>query len=112
MKMMEQVVGDQGTAWRHPGYRVAGRPAPPIASTTPAAVTTTRSASFIGVAPADDPVLAVGVIVQNPSRHATAVRPVVPFSREVMVHGLRSMNVPPSGKEVTQDADLSTDLRH
>lgn len=113
MKMMEQVVGDQGTAQMAaiPGYRVAGKTGTAYRiNDACGCYDNSVTASFIGVAPADDPVLAVGVIVQNPKLSRYGGQTGGPIFREVMVHGLQSMNVPPSGKKSPKMPIFSTDL--
>ena len=64
LTMMESVVDDgTGSSAAIPGYRVAGK-----TGTAQAWLRRTQgiTASFIGVAPADDPRIAVAVILHNP----------------------------------------------
>lgn len=114
MKMMEQVVSDAGTAQMAsiPGYRVGGKTGTAYRINDECGCyDNSVTASFIGVAPADDPRLVVAVIVQNPK--ATRYGGVTggPVFREVMVHGLQAMNVPPSGSKSPKMAIFSTDLK-
>ena len=114
MRMMEQVVGEEGTAQMAaiPGYRVAGKTgtAYRINDACGCYDNVSVTASFIGVAPADDPRLVVGVIVQNPKATRYGGQTGGPVFREVMVHGLQAMNVPPSGKKSPQMPIYSSDL--
>jgi cell division protein FtsI (penicillin-binding protein 3) len=113
MRMMEQVVGEEGTAQMAaiPGYRVAGKTGTAYRiNDACGCYDNSVTASFIGVAPADDPKLVVGVIVQNPKKSRYGGLTGGPVFREVMVHGLQAMNVPPTGKESPQMPIFSTDL--
>ena len=68
--MLESVVGDDGTGGRR-ASRATGspaRPAPPSASTATAACYRGYTASFIGLAPADDPAVVVAVLLQRPKK--------------------------------------------
>jgi cell division protein FtsI (penicillin-binding protein 3) len=114
MRMMEQVVGDEGTAKMAAieGYRVAGKTGTAYRINDDCGCyDNSVTASFIGVAPADDPALVVGVIVQNPklSRYGGATGG--PVFREVMVHGLQEMNIPPTGKNSPEMPIFETDLK-
>ena len=113
MRMMEQVVGDEGTAQMAsiPGYRVAGKTGTAYRiNDACGCYDNSVTASFIGVAPADDPRLVVGVIVQNPKATRYGGQTGGPVFREVMVHGLQAMNVPPSGKKSPEMPIYSSDL--
>ncbi len=102
LRMMEQVIGDEGTAQMAsiPGYRVAGKTGTAYRyNDEVGGYDNSVTASFIGVAPADDPVLAVGVFVHNPKKTRYGGQTGGPVFSEVMVHGLQTMNVPPSGKK-------------
>ncbi len=113
MRMMEQVVGDEGTAQMAaiPGYRVAGKTGTAYRiNDACGCYDNSVTASFIGVAPADDPKLVVGVIVQNPKQSRYGGLTGGPVFREVMVHGLQAMNIPPSGKKSPQLPIFASDL--
>lgn len=113
MRMMEQVVGEEGTARiaAIPGYRVAGKTGTAYRINDDCGCyDNSVTASFIGVAPADDPRLVVGVIVQNPKRSRYGGMTGGPVFREVMVHGLQAMNVPPSGKKSPKLPIFASDL--
>lgn len=115
MRMMEQVVGDEGTAQMAsiPGYRVAGKTGTAYRINDECGCyDNSVTASFIGVAPADDPKLVVSVIVQNPKATRYGGQTGGPVFREVMVHGLQALNVPPSGKKSPEMAIYSSDLKN
>lgn len=102
LRMMEQVTGDEGTAMMAsiPGYRVGGKTGTAYRyNEEVGGYDNTVTASFIGVAPADDPVLAVGVFVHNPKKTRYGGQTGGPVFKQVMVQGLQTMNVPPSGKK-------------
>jgi cell division protein FtsI (penicillin-binding protein 3) len=113
MRMMEQVVGEEGTARMAsiPGYRVAGKTGTAYRiNDACGCYDNSVTASFIGVAPADDPRLVVGVIVQNPKASRYGGLTGGPVFREVMVHGLQSLTIPPSGTKSPQMPIYSSDL--
>lgn len=101
MAMMEAVVGEGGTApqARIPGYRVAGKTGTaqfvdPDCRCYAGDVT----ASFIGVAPADAPRLAVGVFVHQPKRGRGGGELGAPVFKEITTYALQAMQIAPSGK--------------
>lgn len=101
LAMMEAVVGEGGTApqARIPGYRVAGKTGTaqfvdPDCRCYAGDVT----ASFIGVAPADAPRLAVGVFVHQPKRGRGGGELAAPVFKEITTHALQALQIPPSGK--------------
>ncbi len=101
MAMMEAVVGEGGTApqARIPGYRVGGKTGTaqfvdPDCRCYAGDVT----ASFIGVAPADDPRLAVGVFVHQPQRGRGGGELAAPVFKEITTYALQAMQIAPSGK--------------
>ena len=101
MAMMEAVVGEGGTApqARIPGYRVGGKTGTaqfvdPDCRCYAGDVT----ASFIGVAPADAPRLAVGVFVHQPKRGRGGGELAAPVFKEITTYALQAMQIAPSGK--------------
>ena len=101
MAMMEAVTAEGGTApqARIPGYRVAGKTGTaqfvdPDCRCYAGDVT----ASFIGVAPADAPRLAVGVFVHQPKRGRSGGELAGPVFQEITTYALQAMQIPPSGK--------------
>ena len=114
MKMMEQVVSDAGTAQMAsiPGYRVGGKTGTAYRINDDCGCyDNSVTASFIGVAPADNPRLVVAVIVQNPKASRYGGLTGGPVFREVMVHALQALNVPPSGSKSPKMAIYSSDLK-
>lgn len=103
--MMEQVVSDAGTApvAAIDGYRVAGK-------TGTAQLYDPEAnggkggyqgyvASFIGLAPADDPRLVVAVITRDPKREYFGGVTGGPVFKAVMSAALQMMQIPPSGSK-------------
>ena len=95
-EMMEGVVVEGGTAVKAavPGYRVAGK-----TGTAERAVNGGYSgytASFIGMAPAENPSLVIAVIVQNPKRGHYGGDVAAPLFRDLMTYALAHERVTPS----------------
>ncbi|MFN8078750.1 MAG: penicillin-binding protein 2 [Kineosporiaceae bacterium] len=95
-EMMEGVVVEGGTAVKAavPGYRVAGK-----TGTAQRAVNGGYSgytASFIGMAPAENPSLVIAVIVQNPKRGHFGGDVAAPVFRDLMTYALAHERVTPS----------------
>lgn len=97
--LTEVVEADYGTghAAAVPGYRVAGK-----TGTAQKASTDARGyepgkymASFIGFAPADDPELVVGVVLDEPSPETLASRTAAPVFAEIMGSALDHRGVKP-----------------
>ncbi len=105
LAMMEAATGAGGTApqARIPGYRIAGKTGTaqfvdPDCRCYSGDVT----ASFIGVAPADVPRLAVGVFVHQPKRGRSGGELAAPVFKEITTYALQAMQIPPSGKKAPQ----------
>ncbi len=96
-EMMEGVVVEGGTAVKAavPGYRVAGKTgtAQRVANGTYSGGYT---ASFIGMAPAENPSLVVAVIVQRPIRGHFGGEVAAPLFRDMMTYALGRRAAPPS----------------
>jgi cell division protein FtsI (penicillin-binding protein 3) len=97
--MMEQVVGDDGTAAKAaiPGYRVAGKTGtaqvPGKNGYRPGAYV----ASFIGMAPADAPKLIVAVVLDQPKKGHFGGEVAAPVFSQLMAFALAQAKVPPTG---------------
>jgi cell division protein FtsI (penicillin-binding protein 3) len=98
--MLEMVVSDSGTAPMAaiPGYRVAGKTGTaqfidPSCGCYNGGVI----ASFIGMAPADNPALVVAVTLVNPRNGRYGGELAAPVFRKVMRYALQARQVPPSG---------------
>jgi cell division protein FtsI (penicillin-binding protein 3) len=98
LEMMEAVTEDGGTGTNAavPGYRVAGKTG---TAQMPAGNGWTFMASFIGVAPADDPRYTVGVFLKSPSSSIFGGEVAAPVFSDIMGFTLQKMDVPPSTKE-------------
>ncbi|MFE7508805.1 penicillin-binding transpeptidase domain-containing protein, partial [Promicromonospora sp. NPDC057488] len=98
VKMMETVTGDEGTGKNAavPGYRVAGKTG---TAQMPAGNGWTYMASFIGVAPADDPRYTVSVFLKSPHSSIFGGDVAAPVFSDVMGFTLQTMDVPPSERD-------------
>jgi len=96
MRMMESVTGEEGTAAnaRVPGYRVAGKTG--TAQMWLPGGGTTYMASFIGVAPAEDPRYTVSVFLRSPQSSIYGGVVAAPVFSDLMGYTLQKMDVPPS----------------
>uniref|UniRef100_UPI0020297D6A peptidoglycan D,D-transpeptidase FtsI family protein n=1 Tax=Actinotalea sp. C106 TaxID=2908644 RepID=UPI0020297D6A len=101
VRMLESAVADgTGAAAAIPGYRVAGKTGTAQAFEGNGVIK--HVASFIGIAPADDPVLAVNVALYDPKTSIYGGEVAAPVFSEVTGYALRYLGVPPS----TGAADL------
>jgi cell division protein FtsI (penicillin-binding protein 3) len=94
--MMENVVGENGTAAKAevPGYRVAGKTG--TAQAVVGGVYNGYTASFIGMAPADDPALVIAVILQRPARGHFGGEVAAPVFQQLMTYALAERKIPPT----------------
>ena len=99
IRMLEGAVGPEGTApaARIPGYRVAGK-----TGTAERYVESKReydgyTASFVGMAPADDPQLIVQVVLQDPKKEYYGGVVAAPVFGDVMEFALKTRKVAPTG---------------
>ena len=101
LAMMEEVVTKDGTAPQAaiPGYRIAGKTGTANRIDDSCGCYRGYTASFIGVAPADDPVLVAAVILQDPVNGHYGAEHGAPVFKEVMTAALQTLRVPPSGNE-------------
>lgn len=100
--MLEAVVADGGTApqARIPGYRVAGKTGTAqVVDSARGGYTREVIASFIGMAPADDPQLVVAVFVNEPQTGRYGGELAAPVFKDVMTHALRAKEIPPTGQK-------------
>lgn len=99
VEMMERVVSKEGTApgAAIPGYRVGGKTGTAERFEPECGCYRGYTASFVGVAPADDPKIVVGVWVDNPrGMHYGGVLG-GPVFTEVMKAALAKEQIPPTG---------------
>ena len=98
LTMMESAV-DEGTGSTAaiPGYRVAGKTG--TAQAWAADGTQGITASFIGVAPADDPEIALSVVLHNPRTSEWGGTVAGPVFSDVAGYALTELGVAPSGTQ-------------
>ena len=103
--MLEGVVGDGGTATTAeiPGYRVAGKTGTAQAYDPSCSCYQGYTASFVGMAPADDPKLVVAVYVQNPRNGHYGGTLAAPVFQQIMSYALALEKIEPTG---TKKPDL------
>jgi cell division protein FtsI (penicillin-binding protein 3) len=93
MTMLESVVdGGTGSSAAIPGYNVAGKTGT-AQKFNPDGIT----ASFIGVVPADDPHIAVSVVLQNPKTSVYGGVVAAPVFSDVAGYALQELGIAPSG---------------
>jgi cell division protein FtsI (penicillin-binding protein 3) len=97
--MLESVVGDDGTAIKAsiPGYRVAGKTGTADAYDSSCGCYRGYTASFVGMAPADNPRLVVAVYLQQPVHGYYGGSVAAPVFQEVMTYALAHEGVAPTG---------------
>jgi cell division protein FtsI (penicillin-binding protein 3) len=97
--MMEQVVGDEGTAAKAaiPGYRVAGKTGTAQVPGKNGYQAGAYVASFIGMAPADAPKLVVAVVLDQPRNGHYGGQVAAPVFSQLMAFALAQAKVPPTG---------------
>lgn len=100
LQMLESVVDDgTGSKAAISGYRVAGKTG--TAQNWFNGSSQSITASFIGVAPADDPQVVVSVILHNPSSSIYGGTVAAPVFAEVASYALTELGVAPSGTAAT-----------
>jgi cell division protein FtsI (penicillin-binding protein 3) len=117
IKMLEQVVLDgTGTNAIIPGYSVAGKTG---TATMPypgrdALLTGNYNASFVGFAPANDPVLSMIVVIERPTTDIFGGTVAAPVFQQVMSYALHHYGIPSNGVEQTPlkgaGASISSDV--
>ncbi len=102
LKMMENVTNVGGTAVTAelPGYRVAGKTGTSDRYDDAKKGYSGTTASFIGIAPADDPELITAVIVQNPKNEGLGSDHTAPVFKSVMTYALQKLKIPPTGSSL------------
>lgn len=99
LQMLESVVADgTGANAAIPGYRVAGKTGTAQAADDNGGMTRVVS-SFVGVAPADEPRIAVGVFLFDPKTSIWGSDVAAPVFSEVGGFALQYLGVPPSDTE-------------
>lgn len=97
--MLEAVTSEDGTARNAsiPGYRVAGKTGTADRYDERLGRYSGVTSSFIGYAPADDPELVVGVIIDRPSTGFWGGTVAAPVFTDVMTYALADLQIPPTG---------------
>ena len=96
MTMLESVTKDgTGTLAAIPGYRIAGKTGTAQATCTNGSFTCIV-ASFVGIAPADDPRIVVTVIIYDPQTSIYGGEVAAPVFKDVATFALQELRVPPS----------------
>jgi cell division protein FtsI (penicillin-binding protein 3) len=98
--MMQAVVSEEGTAAAAaiPGYLVAGKTGTASRYDQDLGRYSGYTASFIGLAPADDPELVVAVILQGPKTNYFGGSAAGPVFKDVMSYALLQRGVTPSAE--------------
>ena len=102
MSMLNEVTLDgTGQAAQIPGYLVAGKTG--TAQAADANGNMTRIvASFVGIAPADNPRVVVSVILYDPKSSIYGGEVAAPVFKDVATFALQTLRVPPSTGTLTQ----------
>jgi len=96
MLMLEAVVNDgTGRLAQIPGYRVGGKTGTAQAADANGQLTSIV-ASFVGVAPADDPEIVVSIVLYNPKTSIWGGDVAAPVFKDVATFALQALRVPPS----------------
>ncbi len=99
LKMMESVVVEgSGKAGAISGYRVAGKTGTSQAPDENGKLTRIVS-SFIGVAPVDNPEIAVSVVIRDPRSGVWGGEVSAPVFADVMAYSLQRLGVEPTGSK-------------
>jgi cell division protein FtsI (penicillin-binding protein 3) len=98
-EMLEGVVSAEGTApeAKIPGYRVAGKTGTAQRFDPKCGCYRGYTASFIGMAPADDPQLVVAVTLQRPVHGHYGGSLAGPVFKQIMSYALQKLQIPPTG---------------
>lgn len=99
IRMLESVVNDGGTGVRADieGYRVAGKTGTAQTADGAGGITAT-TASFVGVVPADDPQITIGVVVYKPTSGFFGGTVAAPVFQDVAAFALPDLGIAPSGE--------------
>lgn len=97
IRMLESVIDEGGTGKRAliEGYRVAGKTGTAQTADGTGGISAT-TASFVGVVPADDPAITVGVVIYKPTSGFFGGTIAAPVFQEVASYALSELSVAPS----------------
>lgn len=100
--MMESVVSQEGTGvlGQLEGYRLAGKTGTAQVPDENGNLTRTV-ANFVGVAPAEDPRFAVGIVVYHPRHQAPSSIIAAPAFKEIAGYTLQHMGIAPSRSQAS-----------
>ncbi len=103
-EMLESVTTALGTAPAAaiPGYRVAGKTGTANSVGANGRYDGGYTASFVGMAPANDPKLVVEVVLENPKVGIYGGTVSAPVFRQVMGFALQTLHIPPTGGRAPQ----------
>ena len=98
-RMMQMVVGEGGTAAnaKVPGYLMGGKTGTAQRYDEKCGCYSGYTASFVGMAPADDPQIVVGAWFDNPQGGYYGSEVAGPVTQKIMTQALALRNVPPTG---------------
>ena len=105
LKMLEQVVGPDGTAQQAAisGYRVAGKTGTAKKNAVGGYLEDTYTSVFAGVVPVSNPRLVMAVMIDEPKVNGYYGGVVAaPVFKEVLSHALRLMNISPDDLAATR----------
>ena len=106
--LLARVTEPEGTGRRaaFPGYRVAGKTGTAAKPGVGGYDDRRNIASFVGVVPAEDPVLAIMIVVDEPQPEHTGGVVAAPVFRQIAQEAVRYLNIPPTGaaESVTPEA--------
>jgi len=108
--MLEAVTSNEGTApeARIDGFRVAGKTGTSQRVDPTCGCYRGYTASFVGMAPADNPQLVVAVVLQDPQNGHFGGTLAAPVFHDVMAFALQARQIPPTGT-AAPTAKLTTD---
>ena len=100
IRMLESVIADGGTGTSASveGYRVAGKTGTAQTADGAGGITAT-TASFVGIAPADDPQITIGVVIYKPTSGFFGGSIAAPVFQDVAAFALPDLGIAPSGED-------------
>lgn len=99
-QLMTRVTEEGGTGRRAAieGYAIAGKTGTAVKPVAGGYSSDRNIASFVGLAPAEDPAIAIMVVVDEPQPDHTGGVVAAPVFRQIAQEALRYLDIPPSGK--------------
>ena len=93
--MEKSVAEGGGTTAKIPGYRIGGKTGTAIKATSGTYVMTETDSSFIGMAPMDNPRIAILLVVNSPKGVVYGSQTAAPGARQILADTLRYLNIQP-----------------